>query len=70
MRRRALAVKEHVLPRHQHIVENDQCVDLVKAVGKRVIGRARPPDKARAAEMPDPRRPHPEDATKCVYSDG
>jgi len=33
-----MTVKEHVLPRHQHIVEDDQCIDLVEAVGERVIG--------------------------------
>ena len=52
-----VAVKERVLPRHQHIVEDDQCVDLVKAVGQRVIGGARSAGKTRAAEMPDPRSP-------------
>ena len=61
-----MAVKEHVLPRHQHIVEDDQCIDLVEAVGERVIGGAGSAGKARAAEVLDPRRPHFDDAADRV----
>ena len=61
-----MAVKEDVLPRHQHIVEDDQCVDLVEAVGGRVIGGTGAAGKARAPKMFDPRCPHLDDAADRV----
>jgi hypothetical protein len=39
-------VKEHVFPGNQHIVEDDERVDLVEAVGERVVGRAAAAGKA------------------------
>jgi len=41
-----VAVEEHVFPRHQHIIEHDERIDFVKAVGKWVIGGIRAPGKA------------------------
>jgi hypothetical protein len=49
-----VAVKEHVLPWHQDIVENNQCIDLVEVVGERVIGGTGATSEARAAEMLKP----------------
>jgi len=61
-----VAVKEYVLPRHQHIVEDSQCIDLAEALGERAIGGTGAAGKARAAKMPDPRRPHVDDAADRV----
>ena len=44
-----VAIKQNIFPRNQHIVEDDQRVDLVKAIGQRVISRIRartPPGRA------------------------
>src|SRR6266403_5845338 len=49
-----VAVKEYVLPGHQHIIEDDERVDFVKAAGEWVISSAGAAGKARSAKMLDP----------------
>ena len=50
------AQKEHVFPRDQHIVKDDQRLDLVKAVGQRIVTLGPGLRKARAADEFQPRR--------------
>ena len=36
-RRLGMPIEQHVLPRDQHVIKDDERVDLVEAVGERVI---------------------------------
>ncbi len=55
-RRLGVLVEQHVLPRDQHVVEDDQRVDLVEAVGERIVLGRRAAGEAGAADEFEPRR--------------
>ena len=48
--RLGMAVEEDVLPGDQDVVEDDQRIDLVEAVGERIVLGRRAAGKARAAD--------------------
>ncbi len=49
-RRLRVAMEHHVFPRHQHIVEDDERVDLVEAAGNRIVLQRPAPGETCAAD--------------------
>jgi hypothetical protein len=56
--RARVAIEQHVVPWDQHVVEDQQGVDLVEAVGERIVGRRAAAGEAGAADMLQTRRVH------------
>ena len=62
-----MLIEQHVLPGDQHIVENDESVDLVKPVRQRIVARRRTSREAGAADVLHTRRIHLDDAAKGIF---
>jgi hypothetical protein len=64
--RPGMPIEQHVLPRDQHMVENDQRIDLVEAVGQRVVGRRGARCESGAADELQIRRTQVTDEADCI----
>src|SRR5882724_2340151 len=51
-----VAQQEHPLPRHQHVVEEDDAIHLLEARAERVVEMRAPEIEALAAQESEPRR--------------
>src|SRR5262249_31145318 len=56
-----MAIEEHILPRDQHIVEDDERVDLVEPARDRIFLERPAPGEAAAADMLHAGRAHQRD---------
>ena len=60
-------VEQHVFPGHEHIVENDDGIHLIKLVRQRIIPLGRAAGKAGAADVFHARRIHFHDAAQGIF---
>src|SRR5262249_36651973 len=66
-RRTCVAIEQDVLPGDEDIVQNHERVDLVEAVGQRIIGRVAAAGETGAADVLDAWRIHFDDAADGIF---
>src|SRR5258708_3191456 len=59
-------IKQHILPRYQHVVEDQERINLVESIRQRIIGGRSPPGKSSSADNLETWSRHIADEAYCI----